>query len=326
MKNNFFLFVLFFAFTFITHAQLSDSAIPFQGIARDYQGVAKINKQVKLDVLIYNSTDDSEILSKELLLDTDKYGVFSALIPIKTHKIQSAIANNPYTVKLKITDLGEVGNPSSFSIEVSDELLQPVPYAVAAFNGVPTGAIMPFGGAAAPVGWLLCNGAQISSVTDPVLYAMFKDPVTSVAKTPDLRGEFLRGTGTSKNGLLTGPALNDTQEQATPEHNHDITVDDVADHKHPFRNNEVNNGANTILQHGLGGSGTHNDTSLLKFLSVSAATPAVGDTGHLGYHNLPTGTVTGLSGAQTINGSSANSGSGTEVRPHSYGVNYIIKR
>jgi microcystin-dependent protein len=196
---------------------------------------------------------------------------------------------------------------------------------------------MPFGGAVAPVGWLLCNGAEISSVTDPVLYEMFKDPVTSVAKTPDLRGEFLRGTGTNTVSGLAGPALNDTQEQSTPAHNHTVTVAPSGVHQHDFRNSAgTNTGA--IVQHGMVSTyAVHQKASELSVLSTSAASPALGDpivdigggvmASHTNRHNIPPNSFfTKESGSHAHTTTVGNHGSGTEVRPHSYGVNYIIKR
>jgi len=63
---------------------------------------------------------------------------------------------------------------------------------------VPAGAILAFGGATAPTGWLLCEGALVSRTTYANLYAAILnahgsgDGTTTFA-LPDYRGRFIRG-------------------------------------------------------------------------------------------------------------------------------------
>lgn len=69
---------------------------------------------------------------------------------------------------------------------------------------VPSGVILAYGGATAPTGWLLCNGAAISRVTYADLFAAIGTahgygdnvPVTGTFNLPDYRGRFIRGTDT----------------------------------------------------------------------------------------------------------------------------------
>ena len=71
----------------------------------------------------------------------------------------------------------------------------------------PVGAISIYGGAAAPAGWLLCNGAAVSrTVTYADLFAIIGTTYgvgdgSTTFNLPDLRGIFPRGAGTS--GKLT---------------------------------------------------------------------------------------------------------------------------
>jgi hypothetical protein len=67
---------------------------------------------------------------------------------------------------------------------------------------MPVGTILPYGGASAPDGWLLCNGADISRTTYADLFAVIGTIYgagngSSTFNIPDLRGIFLRGAGTS---------------------------------------------------------------------------------------------------------------------------------
>jgi microcystin-dependent protein len=63
---------------------------------------------------------------------------------------------------------------------------------------VPAGVILAFGGATAPTGWLLCEGALVSRTTYANLYAAILnahgsgDGTTTFA-LPDYRGRFIRG-------------------------------------------------------------------------------------------------------------------------------------
>jgi microcystin-dependent protein len=66
---------------------------------------------------------------------------------------------------------------------------------------VPAGVILAFGGATAPTGWLLCNGAAISRVTYLNLFNAIGTAhgygdniaVTGTFNLPDYRGRFIRG-------------------------------------------------------------------------------------------------------------------------------------
>lgn len=74
--------------------------------------------------------------------------------------------------------------------------------AAAAANAVlPAGLILPFGNSSAPTGFLTCEGQEVLQSAYPALYAAIGTAwgtASSAAthfKLPDLRGAFLRGTG-----------------------------------------------------------------------------------------------------------------------------------
>ena len=73
-------------------------------------------------------------------------------------------------------------------------------------DGNPVGTIIHFFGETAPSGYLICNGAEYADADYPILAAQLKGLTTNTPfvgsdsdhfKVPDLRGEFLRGTGTN---------------------------------------------------------------------------------------------------------------------------------
>lgn len=70
------------------------------------------------------------------------------------------------------------------------------------YADAPIGAIMPYGGATAPSGWLLCQGQAISRTNYSDLFnaigtAFGTGDGSTTFNIPDLRGEFLRGAGTN---------------------------------------------------------------------------------------------------------------------------------
>jgi len=66
---------------------------------------------------------------------------------------------------------------------------------------IPAGSIIGWGGAAAPSGWLLCNGASISRNAYPALFAIigttFGNVDGNTFNVPDLQGRMLAGVGSS---------------------------------------------------------------------------------------------------------------------------------
>lgn len=74
---------------------------------------------------------------------------------------------------------------------------------------VPTGAVMAFAMNAAPTGWLAANGAAVSRTTYAALHAVIGTlygvgDVSTTFNLPDLRGYFVRGSGTNVDGAVSG--------------------------------------------------------------------------------------------------------------------------
>ena len=95
---------------------------------------------------------------------------------------------------------------------------------------LPAGMIMPFAGSVAPSGWLVCDGALVSTTTYAALYAVIGDTYDyddeageGEFKLPDLRGEFIRGwdgEGASARGVDTGRTFGSAQAEAINAHKH----------------------------------------------------------------------------------------------------------
>ena len=78
-------------------------------------------------------------------------------------------------------------------------------------SAAPTGTVAMFAGAAAPTGWLLCNGAAVSQATYAALYAIigltYGDPGGGNFNLPDLRGCFPLGVDAGHALASTGGAI-----------------------------------------------------------------------------------------------------------------------
>jgi microcystin-dependent protein len=75
--------------------------------------------------------------------------------------------------------------------------------------GIPAGAVMPFAMNSAPAGWLAADGTAVSRSTYATLFTAIGttygvgDGSTTFA-LPDLRGYFVRGSGTNSDGTAAG--------------------------------------------------------------------------------------------------------------------------
>lgn len=150
---------------------------------------------------------------------------------------------------------------------------------------MPTGALMPYGGASAPTGYLLCDGSSVSSSTYLALHAVISNTYGGSAYTgagalsfnlPDLRGRLPMGAGTglgqnaSGTGAPSGTAQTArTRGQWLGEETHLLTASELAAHTHA---NTVSGGStssmnrnathtHTLVNAGSStGSGTYNFT------------------------------------------------------------------
>jgi len=157
--------------------------------------------------------------------------------------------------------------------------------------GSTSGLIAPFAGTTAPSGWLLCDGSSLLRASYANLFAAIGTTWGSADGThfnvPDLRGVFLRGSGTNTNGAI-GQSVGTYAADTYLNHSHAITD---PTHTHSYT---VVAGTNTAV----GGSGS-------------------------AYYSSATSTSTGA--ASTGISVNTSTTGGTETKPKNYGVLYIIK-
>jgi microcystin-dependent protein len=186
--------------------------------------------------------------------------------------------------------------------------------AVPATVAVPTGAVIAFGGTAAPTGYQLCDGSAISRATFAALFAILGTAYgvgngSTTFNVPDFRQRFLLGkavagtgatlgeTGGTIDHVHTGPSHSHT----SPAHSHSI----AHTHSVPFNAWTTNAGGAPVagvLQAGGTGAGseatvsqaTANNTTGASSAANSgstALTTDAGGTGNTGSANPPYQTV-----------------------------------
>ena len=198
----------------------------------------------------------------------------------------------------------------------------------------PSGSIIAYTGSVDPRGWMICDGRTISIQDHESLYAVistqFGGDGVYTFRLPDLRGSFLRGTGT--NAAYTeyaGSSLNSIQTHATQVHHHQITD--------PTHNHGITDPGHSHSQNG-GGSANEGVTS-------AVASETVTDSGTYATSSSTTGiTINYASTGITVNnhatGITINDVVSTdtnvvgnppvrldnkETRPFNLGINWIIK-
>ena len=158
----------------------------------------------------------------------------------------------------------------------------------------PAGAIMAFAGTTAPSGWLKCEGQAVSQTTYATLFAAIGTTWdiggegAGNFRLPDLRGMFVRGTGTNATGSSSGAVGPSVGTYA----------------------------ADTYLNH------THTDSGHTHTVAVSSSGATWNTTSTAGNITASAGTITTSTGTANIQTSTTG---GTETKPKNYGVLYIIK-
>ncbi|SOU86254.1 tail fiber protein [Tenacibaculum dicentrarchi] len=267
--------------------------ITVQGIARDPNNNARQNQPItilaELNYLNPISAANVVTYSETITIITDEFGVFSTVLKVP-NSIQSILTAHEHYLKI-----------SEGSMIISNELLRYVPYAYSAYNGVPSGSIMPYIGVSAPKGWMLCDGRNIPTTDET---AILRD-LLGASVTPNLNGMFLRGTGTNPVNKQDGPALMNTQNDNFKSHSHNSgTLKTSNNGIHNHSDGQYDKLLRVTGVHTYSGSfdNSRTEPDLLSAKTIKSA----------GNHN------------HTISGTTTSTG-GNESRPVNFGVNYIIK-
>jgi|TARA_B110000908_G_C10200045_1_gene424871 hypothetical protein len=291
---------LLLSFLFISTLTIAQG-IAVQGIARDNASSAITDINLTFTFSI-TKNDNTVLYSETQAIKTDNFGVFSHIVSTG-NPTTSAFNNVDFSItNLKMKVLVVYGGNT---IEVYNQPFQYTPYAffaekaalatnaTNADNGVPTGAVMPYTGATAPEGWVLCNGQSLTSITGAAaLIAIVGN------NAPRLEGLYLKGVGVDAYSATNTPiGLRGYQQSAIAQHTSTGNTNYAGEHQHQVpiglhpRSFEGSSSGDWVYV-----SKTDKNATLLS--------DGAGQHVH---------TVTVASGA------------GIETRPNSYGVNYIIK-
>lgn len=141
--------------------------------------------------------------------------------------------------------------------------------------GLPPGLIFPFGGATAPAGYLICNGASLATATYPALFAVIAYTYGGSGANfslPDLQGRMPVGKGTNaavntlnqSDGLVVA-SRTPAHTHSVPAHQHGVSVSGFTgyiDSSHSHASSAGSwfvgsGGSNANVSTGGGGYGAH---------------------------------------------------------------------
>jgi microcystin-dependent protein len=168
---------------------------------------------------------------------------------------------------------------------------------------VPTGAIMAFAMNGAPTGWLSADGSAVSRTTYSALWTALgttsspygQGDGSTTFNLPDLRGYFVRGSGTNSDGTTSG-TFGVKQSHMFQTHGHSASSDVQGDHAHTYS-------APDFISEPGGSSGPVQSDNRAFFATSTAGAHS---------HNITVG--------------APNSGnSGSETRPANIALLYCIK-
>lgn len=120
-----------------------------------------------------------------------------------TASLKLALSGTSRFVEITVmSEAGQAEKPAGhWQVLAPRQALGSVPYAM---NGVPTGTVVPFAGATAPEGWLMCDGTTTLPINDPN-YSNLHNTIGNAFniggepighfRVPDMRGRTAIGTG-----------------------------------------------------------------------------------------------------------------------------------
>lgn len=116
--------------------------------------------------------------------------------------------------------------PEAIEGTITDKILSPATGNAMVRLAIPTGFVMYFAGAAAPDGWLTCNGSPVLAANAALrAFLLAEGSPYGVSGAdpllPDLRGEFIRGLDGGR-GVDTGRVLGSAQADQNKAHTHPV--------------------------------------------------------------------------------------------------------
>jgi len=215
----------------------------------------------------------------------------------------------------------------------------------------PPGTVLPFAGANAPAGFLLCDGSAVSRTEYAELFAVIGTTWgagngSTTFNLPDLRGVFLRGVDGGR-GFDPGRVLGSLQQDDLKSHTHTGTTAQAGSHTHSASTGSA--GAHTHSFSGTtssAGAHTHGIPGQILYGNGSGVPGPDGVSGNwfkqnsttssAGAHTHSFSGTTSSAGAHTHSVTVGSAGNhthtfttdatgGSETRPKNAAVNFIIR-
>lgn len=130
------------------------------------------------------------------------------------NELAAALGNDPNFATTMTNALAGKMDKSANGADIADFAAFLNNLGLGAGSALPVGVPIPWPLAAAPAGWLKCNGAAFTAVQYPKLAIAYPG-----LKLPDLRGEFLRGWDDGR-GVDSGRVLQSMQDHLIQLHSH----------------------------------------------------------------------------------------------------------
>lgn len=325
----------------------NDKGFSFQGYAKNVEGAALSDQNIEVRFSIYQQGQAVEF-DEIRQTATDAFGVFHLVVGTEEPIAFKAMdfANKP-DYKLKVETRLQGGTFAT----ISDAVMQSVPYAQVADNGVPVGSMIIFAGPKdnIPAGWMACDGTAYAMNDYPKLFAALgtawgngstgTSGSTGDFNVPDMRGLFPRGVDDGagrdsdagiRTALATGGNTGSTTNKVGS-----YQEDEVLPHDHPSGTLATDNAG--IHDHGIGRGGLF---KRYNEIGGGISLPRPGETFGIGREPYEQGSPAHI-GQELYEFPSANSGAhgehshnitgntgdspGLETRPKNVGVWYIIR-
>jgi len=230
----------------------SPQAFKYQAVARDLSGNAISNQSISFQISILKGSSSGTVeYSETHTITTNPFGL--ANLEIGNGTVVSGSFSSvswgidSYYLKVEMDTTGG----TNYQLMGTSQLLS-VPYALYAGStggGLPSGSIMPFAGSTAPLGWMLCDGSQISRTTYAALFTAISSAWgngdgSTTFHLPDFRGRFLRGAdaGAGRDPDATSRTASNTGGNAG-DNVGSLQNDTIASHRHGFSYHSTNTGS-----------------------------------------------------------------------------------
>ena len=195
---------------------------------------------------------------------------------------------------------------------------------------VPSGMVMYFAGAAAPTGWLACNGSAVSRTTYAELFAAIGTTYgsgngTTTFNLPDLRGEFVRGLDSGR-GIDSGRVLGSLQAEDYKGHTHTGSSGSTGAHAHGTTASSSSDGAHShTITSSSNSTGAHSHTITSSSSTASDHSHTITSSSNSTGAHTHTITVTEPSAGAHTHSVTVGSSGGSETRPRNIALLPCIK-